>query len=517
MAYLDPAARLSRAAGLRLSAQWSPRPLPFRALAMLLLAATTIIVRAPNFGHPSFHIDEQFYLLVGQEILDGAMPYVDIWDRKPLGLFLIYAAMAALGSTGIETYQAFAAVSVFSTATVIALSARLAAGPVAALSTGILYIVMLEPLAGGGGQAPIFYNLPVAFAFFMVLRAQQASLRSALWGGAAAMLACGLAIFMKPTALFESASFGLMLLWLLAAKGQSRKHGLVTAFVFALLCIAPTALSFLLYSLAGHGAEIWFATVESNLLKAPLQGQAAWRPFAHLFAVSFPFVAVAVAGLALSPWRGLSAQARQVRLTALWLVGALAGFLSVPNFFDHYALPLVAPLALAALPLFQRGIAGILAWSTPVVYALLVTGFPAYSKTERAISESAELAATVKVHLRGGCLYIFDGPPYLYDLAGACRLTRYVFPEHLNLARESNAIGVDTAAEMRRILAARPSVVVRTAAPQVGPPNAVTTRLLSEALLAQYKMVARVPYQSLGRTIKLEVWARTRSETAPKT
>ncbi|HET9630369.1 MAG TPA: hypothetical protein VFP14_12895, partial [Novosphingobium sp.] len=59
------------------------------------LIAASLLLRLATFGDPNLHVDEGFYLLVGQEMHHGAVPYVDIWDRKPLGLFLIYWVFAA--------------------------------------------------------------------------------------------------------------------------------------------------------------------------------------------------------------------------------------------------------------------------------------------------------------------------------------------------------------------------------------------------------------------------------------
>ena len=62
----------------------------------------------PSFGNPvigSDEGDEQFYLLVGDRMLHGLLPYVDVWDRKPVGLFLVYAAIRLLGGEGIWQYQ----------------------------------------------------------------------------------------------------------------------------------------------------------------------------------------------------------------------------------------------------------------------------------------------------------------------------------------------------------------------------------------------------------------------------
>ncbi|BCI72928.1 hypothetical protein SPKIRA_37580 (plasmid) [Sphingomonas paucimobilis] len=67
---------------------------------LLLLTLVALVARARTFGNPVIGFDEQFYLLVGDRVLHGALPYVDIFDRKPIGLFLLYAGARSLGATG---------------------------------------------------------------------------------------------------------------------------------------------------------------------------------------------------------------------------------------------------------------------------------------------------------------------------------------------------------------------------------------------------------------------------------
>ncbi|MGJ3625795.1 hypothetical protein AB5I41_00100 [Sphingomonas sp. MMS24-JH45] len=43
----------------------------------------------------------EYYLLVGDRLFHGALPYVDVWDRKPVGLFLVFAAIRWLGGDGV--------------------------------------------------------------------------------------------------------------------------------------------------------------------------------------------------------------------------------------------------------------------------------------------------------------------------------------------------------------------------------------------------------------------------------
>ena len=77
---------------------------------ILLLAA--VALRLPDIGNPLVDLDEQMYLLVGRRMWDGAIPYVDIWDRKPVGLFLIYAATQALPVDPVVAYHLVAGADV---------------------------------------------------------------------------------------------------------------------------------------------------------------------------------------------------------------------------------------------------------------------------------------------------------------------------------------------------------------------------------------------------------------------
>src|SRR3546814_7596042 len=73
------------------------------ALLFLMAALITVAVRAVGIGDIVAHGDEQFYLLIGDRMLNwGATPYVDIWDRKPVGLFLLYSGIRLLGGRSEE-------------------------------------------------------------------------------------------------------------------------------------------------------------------------------------------------------------------------------------------------------------------------------------------------------------------------------------------------------------------------------------------------------------------------------
>ena len=68
-----------------------------RWFAPVILALMVVATRAIWLGDPAADYDEQLYSLIGLRWLDGALPYADLWDRKPAGLFALFAVAHAIG------------------------------------------------------------------------------------------------------------------------------------------------------------------------------------------------------------------------------------------------------------------------------------------------------------------------------------------------------------------------------------------------------------------------------------
>ena len=467
-------------------------------IAAFVLGLVAILVRMPHFGDPAFMIDEQFYLLAGDRLLHGALPYVDIWDRKPIGLFLIYAAIRLLGGAGFWQYQLVATLFAAATAFVIYRIARPVARHVAALVAGLLYLLWIELAEGGGGQAPVFYNLLVASAALAVLRAGDApGLRRFTSLSFAAMALTGIAIQIKYTVIAEGLCFGLLLSGWTVARLPPRT-ALPRILLLAMAALAPTLLVLAFYAAIGQADAFWFSNFTSIFLRAPTAG-VELRYRTEMMVLRLIPLAICIVVALVWLWRDRTAKTNRWRLVMLtWCGASVIGLFGIGTLYSHYILPVFVPFTAAAAPAFARRPTGPALAIFAALLPIHAMQWPDFARTARHRTEIAALATLIPPGVDHGCLQMFDGPPVLDYLSKGCALSRFVFPDHLSADLEAHAIGVDPAAELRRLLSQRP-LAITIGETDVRAPNVTTFAIMRAALARDYRLVGRAPFD--GRFI----------------
>lgn len=468
-------------------------------LGLLLLVATAFLIRSRDFGNPLIDSDEQFYLLAGDRLLHGTLPYVDLWDRKPVGLFLLYGAIRLLGGDGIVQYQLVAAGFVAATAMTIATIARRIAPSGAALVAGFLYIPALAMCGGEGGQAPIFFNLLVAIAAWLTIGAIDKHAAAIRRRGIATMLLLGVAMQIKYSVLAEGVYFGLVLSWLSWRADPRWTRLLAEMGLWCGLALLPTLATLGWYAAIGQADAFVYANFISIFQRGAYDEAAfsLYKAAIHLLPLLVPVI------LSEGPLRRFGAAWRKLpqgipahRFIAGWAAVAVLSFLGFGGYFDHYALPLFVPLAILAAPMFaiRRFWSGALiglasAFSMLVHYRADADVREEYRGDARS---AAAITRLIQAHRGSGCIYVFDTDPIYYHLTGSCLPTRWVFPYHLSLTREAPALGVDPATEIRRILDTRPTVIVdkETHDRQISP---AMQAIVEGRLTRDYRLVGRFP------------------------
>lgn len=449
--------------------------------AVLILAALAIASRAEFFGNPILDSDEGFYLLVGQRMLHGAVPYVDIWDRKPVGLFLLYAAMRALGGDGVLAYQLVGTVFAFATALLITLLARQFTNLFGAVAAGAAYLIWLTLGSAAGGQAELFYSLPVCAAALITMRGMQAAAPLRVGPrGAIAMLLIGIAAQIKYNALFEGIFFGCCWLVIAWRAGGRAMLGLY-AILWILAAVLPTLLAGSWYAAHGQLDSFLFANFQSIWHRGSSSFLGLLQRLTDMAVIVVPLLACAR-----SPSRvGNGPAAVPYRFTLCWLAASIVSVLAFGTYLEQYLLPILVP-ASAAAGLFFGGGSGRRAVTVLAVAGLL--GQAKLCVTQLVQGSRRELVQITQHIDPSRCLYVYSGLSAIYRISGACIPTRFAFPSHLSRAREANAIGVDPVQEVDRVMYTLPgTVIVRS--PYSGDENWAARDVLFRHLHHDYQRV----------------------------
>jgi hypothetical protein len=463
-----------------------------------VLALVAVAARVVTFGNPIVHTDEEFYLVFARAIVGGAVPYVDIWDRKPIGLFAIYLVPALFPlSVGVIVYQMMALAAVIATAAMIARLAQRVGWRRGALAAGALYILWLDLADGQGGQAPVFYNLLMVAAVVLVAVPPVPRRR-----GLAAMALVGVALQIKYSVVFEGVAIGLWLLW--QDRGQRWPAILTYGAGLCAIALLPTLAALAGFWAIGAGPAFLYANFFSILARHPDPASEAFTNIETAAAILAPLLILAIASWreALAP-RGATRRPAQMFVFA-WLGASLLGFAVFGSWFNHYTLPVMVPAAVCAAGIFGSSRFG--RWTTAAMLtAGLIAGQIVLHAERRARGTSAEFAGLVKAVGAGpGTLFAYSGSAMLYAATGRRPLSRYALPSHLHLARERGAIGVEQSSEIRRIFARGPDVVV-TQTPVYEEEPALTALVYAELARRGYVLGARVP---VGRRVLYNVYRR---------
>src|SRR3954465_9759277 len=111
---------------------------------LMLVGAFVLALRALYFGNPAVNIDEQFYLMAADRWFNhGLLPYVDIWDRKPIGIFLLYAPAVLWFKNGVLGYQLLGLIFTLATCAVVYRMGLWFGGRLVAFAAAVFYAAIL--------------------------------------------------------------------------------------------------------------------------------------------------------------------------------------------------------------------------------------------------------------------------------------------------------------------------------------------------------------------------------------
>lgn len=434
----------------------SPHPrkaaINLRTVDLLIVLAATFACRIWWFTSPVLDYDEQLYSFVGQQMLLGKLPYVDIWDRKPLGLFLIFAASHALLGPSSVAYMLVGTLVSVAGAWIVYRMAEDFAGRLTALVAALLYTLGMFTFGCMGAQGELFMTVP-CLGMARLLQTRGAALRPMML----AMLLGGLAIQIKTSAAPFCAVFGLIVLAQRWRMHRAPVRLAREAALFAMIGLLPTLAVAAFYAAVGHFDAFFYANFVSVFERPAVVGR--W-PAKTLTIMGTVFL-TALVGVWAFFRTGRSYDRRSYALFAGMALGALATIYSTSNVLPYYYAFLIPWAVLLAAPFYDMRVL-----SGRMCAVLLLLAYLLAANHPKRMAETAADAVVFNRFVReitaegpGRGLYVFSGAFGFYPATGNDG-GRYPYPSHHSNELEMTGLGVPQEALAAQELARKPKFII---------------------------------------------------------
>jgi 4-amino-4-deoxy-L-arabinose transferase-like glycosyltransferase len=424
---------------------WRPRR---ESLWLAALIGLVLLAALPMLTYPLGR-DQGEFATIGRGLLQGRVPYIDLWNPKPPAVFWVYAGAISLFGQTAAAIRAIDLVLVPLLLIPIALIGRRLSGQawVGLLAAGLLAAFYFSETFWTLSQNDGIALAPMLWALVFALNAAAAPRRSWPWALASGIL-CGYSFWYKyPFALFAGACVIAYCAFVPRPRWRDAFSFALGALIVVLggagILAARGALSALIESAQVTSAYTALGLNLPDLLEA--LGLALGYRWAH-WGLLFALAAI-----------GLVLVIRQQRVSltlGAWLALSTAIMLSQAKAYDYHWLPMLPPLALlgalglhglvtrlpgrAHSPAMIAALAGLLllitvnTWGRALPYLTGAQTQSAYYRGFQAgefvADESQAAADFLAAHvLPGDSLYIWGFRPEIYFLSRLNPPTRFIF------------------------------------------------------------------------------------------
>ncbi|MEQ1499351.1 MAG: glycosyltransferase family 39 protein [Novosphingobium sp.] len=318
----------------------------FAALVLVLAVLTTQFV---GLGREVIDPDETTFILMGADVANGHLPFVNQFDLKPPVIFLLIGGVLAAFGKSLVAVRLLGDFLLFGTALLTFSFARQIASGWAALGGALIYVAFASLDLG----QPTYTELPALFfamaALLALARTPVAPLRAGLAG-----LFLALAVLSRTNLYQLPIAFGLLLL--IASLRKSDMVHPRAWLAFGMGGLVPVALLVIAYGLAQQLAVLKLAMIDVPLAYAAQvgPGEAILENIRQLYVTAtieplilIPFAVLVAAGL----WGAFvrrQAQPWPLLVATLALAGLLVSLAFSGAVYPHYWLQIGPVLALFA-------------------------------------------------------------------------------------------------------------------------------------------------------------------------
>jgi 4-amino-4-deoxy-L-arabinose transferase-like glycosyltransferase len=333
----------------------------------------TVLLRL-FFLYEPFERDEGMYAYFGQEILRGAIPYRDMIDHKPPGIYYIYALIIAIAGPTTEGIRIATALYASLTTAAVYQVSRISAGRLAAQISAFLYAIFsgLPLLQGSSSNSEVFMVLPAVLAVYFYIRFVDTERRLFL---CASGLSIVVAMLIKTVALPVAILIFLFVLIVPPKKCIKERCLDILAFVAPPLILVVTILAYFNYYNALYDYYYWNYTF--NTKYGALSFNQRYQHFRNALDDIAEHGVLWLIAIPSCIWMIFIKRTRTAILLGLLVPVSFLG-LSLPGYyFPHYFIQLISPfvivsgVALAALYECNKSIFRIVFYCMAVISCLL--------------------------------------------------------------------------------------------------------------------------------------------------
>ncbi|MFT5130399.1 MAG: 4-amino-4-deoxy-L-arabinose transferase-like glycosyltransferase [Rhodothermales bacterium] len=317
-----------------------------RGLILVSSLALVCLLRMHSFDEP-LEADESVYMLIAQDWAEGGRPYVDYWDNKPIGTFVLYrAGIAVFGYQEMAPRLMALLATILTTLLLACWLWRMGRGVMAACLVVIWPVLSIFPACQANGANMEIFLLPIIVGACCCLRRYRETQDAKWWWLGTALLA------LSPLLKQVMAPFLLLPLLVLPPcdlrKNIPRLIGMAAIGLFGHL---------LVYGICGYSPAEFFGMLRdaasytsgrTQSLPVRVAGTMLTLPALAVLRILVPLVLAAYIGPILAYRRGRGLLELGVLLASLVAVGIPGGG------HNHYYILLLPAMVIGSATLLER-------------------------------------------------------------------------------------------------------------------------------------------------------------------
>ncbi|EOQ88332.1 hypothetical protein LEP1GSC202_3322 [Leptospira yanagawae serovar Saopaulo str. Sao Paulo = ATCC 700523] len=350
--------------------------------------------------------DEITYFIMGKGILLGQIPYVDLWDIKPIGIYLVHAISLMVLPYDPVTLRWTSFLHLIAL-TMVVVSFQKDQNWFWKLLSGLLVLYFFSRLTSGlSANSEIYFLFYEWFGIYLLLKKNSIKL---------AFFFLGIAFLIKYIIVFDVIFLGLYAIY-----KKKKDNSYFQLFYQLSFFLIPIGVSFIIYFLLGHHQEYFnalFTVSSKHQTNITVE-----FPYKDLLKLFWPAIFLGFTSILID----LKLPKEKIIFLILTIT-ALIGASYTGYFFQHYFLALVPPLAIFVIP--KRN--SFILIPITIIFLLFYSWSNISNRLKKDllyIPDHSKIIASQIDDLGGGKLFVASGVHATYIYLNQLSPTAYVQP-----------------------------------------------------------------------------------------